>query len=336
MNTKTFSGTMMTLLLVCLLALTIRVQPAKAADSFVPIVDGDAIPFGYPVSIPPSTWDSNNPNLVVERGDGFVEVGLPATDMGATLGIIWCKITFAEATVLSVKDFDGDGNLITPNGGVTLWDCRYGCEYCNDGGQDRSNSWPNYVSGSRDEIDWGSDLVEFWLGTTSARDCFRINLDYSETVAASMIITYMDGTYYNSTKYAYGQDEGYFSYGASVPLTESTLVEVIIDIKPASDPNSFSEKDQGVLPVAMLGSIDFDVTTVDPSTVMMDSATAMERGKSGKIAAYEDVNGDGYIDAMFRFEVQELMLSPGIHTLILTGNLQDGTPIEGTDEVRVV
>ncbi len=62
---------------------------------------------------------------------------------------------------------------------------------------------------------------------------------------------------------------------------------VFVDIKPCSCPNSFNPKKKGVLPVAILGTFDFDVTTVDPATVMVAD------GATDPIAplrwAYEDV-----------------------------------------------
>ena len=42
---------------------------------------------------------------------------------------------------------------------------------------------------------------------------------------------------------------------------------VSIDIKPGSCPNSFNRDSNGVLPVAIVGTEDFDVTQIDPSTV---------------------------------------------------------------------
>ncbi len=81
------------------------------------------------------------------------------------------------------------------------------------------------------------------------------------------------------------------------------------------------------------------MTQIDHETIEIDSATALPRGKSGNIAAYEDVNSDGYLDAIYRFDVPSLALTPGDHWLELTGNLLPafgGTPIWGSDLVRVV
>ena len=40
-----------------------------------------------------------------------------------------------------------------------------------------------------------------------------------------------------------------------------------IDIKPGSDPNPINPGSNGLIPVAILSSEDFDATTVDPATI---------------------------------------------------------------------
>ena len=128
-------------------------------------------------------------------------------------------------------------------------------------------------------------------------------------------------------------------------ISYETPIEVNIDIKPGSDPNSICLNDQGVLPVAILGSTDFDVTSIDPETIMIGGAKLAERGsiKKPKLAySFEDVNDDGYTDLIAFFDVQALVTAdPPILTLdttelTLDAYLYDGSPIMGTDSVRVV
>ena len=45
------------------------------------------------------------------------------------------------------------------------------------------------------------------------------------------------------------------------------MLPVEIDIKPGSCPNSWNRESNGVLPVAILGTEDFDVTQIDVSSV---------------------------------------------------------------------
>lgn len=89
-----------------------------------------------------------------------------------------------------------------------------------------------------------------------------------------------------------------------------TALQVAIDIKPGSDPNSVSLSDQGLLPVAILGSAGFDVGLIDPATLGQGGVDLATRGsaRAPKLAySFEDVNADGFWDAVAFFSVPELV-----------------------------
>jgi hypothetical protein len=113
---------------------------------------------------------------------------------------------------------------------------------------------------------------------------------------------------------------------------------VEIDIKPGSYPNSINLGNEGVIPVAILSSWDFDATTVDPATVELAGAGVELRGKSDKAMAHkEDSDGDGLIDLVVQITTQNL--DPGTFQdgyATLTGSTYDGTAIEGSDEINIV
>jgi len=128
-----------------------------------------------------------------------------------------------------------------------------------------------------------------------------------------------------------------------VVLTYETPLRVDIDIKPGSFPNSVCLNDQGLLPVAILGSETFNVQDVNPETICIGEAPLANRGnpKRPKLAySLEDVNEDGYTDLIAFFSVQELInaeaLKPETTELKLDAQLYDGTPIYGIDSVRIV
>jgi outer membrane protein assembly factor BamB len=116
--------------------------------------------------------------------------------------------------------------------------------------------------------------------------------------------------------------------GNSVQVfTELVLtVEVEIDIKPGSDPNSINLKSRGVVPVAVLTTDDFDASSVDPDTVLFAEASPLRW-------TLEDVDGDGDVDLLFHFKTQELNLN---ENSTLAGETFDGMQIEGTDTVNIV
>jgi hypothetical protein len=133
-----------------------------------------------------------------------------------------------------------------------------------------------------------------------------------------------------------------------------TSPSVAVDIKPQSCPNPINVGAQGVLPVAILGTASFDVTTVDPSSVKLQDVPALR-------SALEDVTTpftgtlmnatdcttagpDGFIDLLLSFDNQAVSAALGPVTdgqvliLTLTGKLLPqfgGTAITGQDIVIV-
>jgi hypothetical protein len=87
-----------------------------------------------------------------------------------------------------------------------------------------------------------------------------------------------------------------------------------------------------VIPVAVLGSTDFDATQVDFSTVTF--------GVNGASPAHdghvEDVNGDGYPDMVFHFKTQDTGIVCGDTEATLMGETFDGIQFTGTDTVKTV
>jgi hypothetical protein len=131
---------------------------------------------------------------------------------------------------------------------------------------------------------------------------------------------------------------GYRVY--SVKVTGDVLVG--IDIKPGSYPNSICIKEQGRLPVAILGSSSLNVNDIDPSTIAVGTVALATRGsaKAPKQAySFENVNGDAYMDLIAFFSVPELV-SEGVittGTTELTVKAGNGTEkVYGTDSVNVV
>ncbi len=110
----------------------------------------------------------------------------------------------------------------------------------------------------------------------------------------------------------------------------------LIDIKPGSLPNSINLKSRGVLPVAVLGSEELDVSLIDPDTLTLEGVAPRVSGKSGHFWSLKDVNGDSILDLMLHFDLQGLTIDPESTELTLEGLLTDGTAFEGSDSIRIV
>jgi parallel beta-helix repeat protein len=113
------------------------------------------------------------------------------------------------------------------------------------------------------------------------------------------------------------------------------VLNISIDIKPGSYPNSINLKSKGKVPVAIFTTNDFDATNVDHDTIMFLDANPVH-------SALEDIDDDGDIDMIFHFKTQELDFSLLVDEreeypyAYLTGETILGELIEGKDTVRLV
>jgi hypothetical protein len=148
---------------------------------------------------------------------------------------------------------------------------------------------------------------------------------------------------------------------------------VPVDIKSGACPKPFNVRSKGVLPVAVLGTSDLDVTTIEPDSVTLGGGSILSRqGDSKKIKilvskvshrgwSLADVGGtpdgsfaaksdpyqcnelgpDGRLDLVLKFDSEAIAASLSDVeeneevTLQLRGHLKDGTEISGEDVVII-
>ena len=114
------------------------------------------------------------------------------------------------------------------------------------------------------------------------------------------------------------------------------VMPVSIDIKPGSFPNSINPKSGGRIPVAVLSAAGFDA----PLEVYVSSLTFGRTGTEQSLAFCnsrpEDVNGDGFVDLICHFDTRLTGFQSGDTEGTLNGRTVSGTPLTGTDSVRIV
>ncbi len=147
-------------------------------------------------------------------------------------------------------------------------------------------------------------------------------------------------------------------------IPDECVLVLDMDIKPGSCPNPFNRHGNGVLPVALVGSGDFDPMQVDLSTLQLSRADGVggsvgpNEGPPGPHSVFEDVatpfdgegcechdlGGDGIDDLSMKFRTRDLVdalelddLSGGaVVELVLSGSLLDGTPFVAGDCIVIV
>lgn len=134
------------------------------------------------------------------------------------------------------------------------------------------------------------------------------------------------------------------------PVGESIPVD--FDIKPTSCPNPLNPESTGLLPAAILGTMEFDVHDIDPMTLVLEDLIEPLR------TSYEDVTTpvasdadececteqgpDGYMDLTMKFRTADVVEALGslergaIIPLTISGRLVNGTPFFGVDCMVVV
>lgn len=112
--------------------------------------------------------------------------------------------------------------------------------------------------------------------------------------------------------------------------------QAIIDAKDGGVlyPNSVNLAEEGLIPVALLGSEDFDIAQVDATTLAFGPGGAALGHSHGPHV--EDMNADGMLDLVAHFFAQETGIEFGDQVACLSGETLEGRRFEGCDDVRTV
>lgn len=176
-------------------------------------------------------------------------------------------------------------------------------------------------------VDWGTGPVSASVaqgagsGTITASEQFFALGDHPVTVRVE------------------DDDKGAFTRFFTVTVTRAPME---IDVKPGSSVNPLNLNGNGVVPIAVLGSDDVDVTTLIVGSILagatgdveIDEATPMHGGH------FEFVNDDNILDLVLHFREGDLGLSSDlpafdVRQIYLTAESTEGVYFIGQDDVRI-
>lgn len=212
----------------------------------------------------------------------------------------------------------------------------------------------------------GDTLVLDASGSTDADDdivSYMWDLDDDEnfeTDAGAEVVLAVDYAYLQSLglliNYTYTIHLKVTDSEGQSDVNDSTLIivpkpatVVAVDIKPGGCPNPLNVKSSGVLPVAILGTDDYDITTIDPTSIRLTGVEPIRSSYEDVATPVSDSNDcncteegpDGFLDLTLKFKTQRIAEAIGdvnhgdVLELPLTGVLSDETPIEGADCILI-
>jgi hypothetical protein len=114
------------------------------------------------------------------------------------------------------------------------------------------------------------------------------------------------------------------------------VLEVAVDVKPGSEDNAINPGSIGLIPVALLGSEAFDVRKLRLDGSLRMGTQGIRIRSAQPQCSVSRVNADAIDDLVCHFENASSNWTSGQLDATVTGQLFDGTPIEGSDHVRLV
>lgn len=113
----------------------------------------------------------------------------------------------------------------------------------------------------------------------------------------------------------------------------AAVIRVTIDVKPGDSPTSIEPKREGMVPIAILTTGEFDAATIDP-----DSVRAGATGTEASLfkSMLEDVDNDRDLDMLLLFRVPTLRLTCTSKSITLKGKTNQGRDFEGSEPVAMV
>jgi len=192
-----------------------------------------------------------------------------------------------------------------------------------------------------DIVSYMWDLDDDGSFETDAGSQAIFDVNYSHLESLELLINH---TYIIGLKVTDSQGQSDVADSTLIIVPKPALA-VAVDIKPGGCPNPVNVKSSGVLPVAILGTGDYDVTTIDPTSIAFSfgeiSVGAIRSGYEDVAGPVSDVNDcncteegpDGFLDLTLKFKTQRIVEAIGdvndgdVWVLTLTGVLLTQCPL---------
>jgi len=124
---------------------------------------------------------------------------------------------------------------------------------------------------------------------------------------------------------------------ANILFGEQQPTTIAIDIIPASPENIVRPGAWRLLPVAILGSAELEVISINPRTIRLNGVDIMLVGKSDKSLCVEkDINDDSYKDLLCDVRSTGFKIGEGEYTIIIKAGTYSGESLRGEDRIKIV
>ncbi len=109
-----------------------------------------------------------------------------------------------------------------------------------------------------------------------------------------------------------------------LPTTATSPGTVTIDLLPGNPDNTIDLASHRVIPIAILGSADFDINDLNPRTLKLRAVSQNLVGKSDKsLCRQQDINEDSFMDLLCDFKTIGFHIEPGdIAIVVKAGTYQ--------------
>ena len=116
----------------------------------------------------------------------------------------------------------------------------------------------------------------------------------------------------------------------SASVVAQQPLKVTIDVKPGDEKVTIEPEREGMVPILIITTPQFDAAMVDPDTIRV--------GPDGTEASIfrsmlEDVDKDGDVDRMILVRVRDMRVKCGNKIIKVTGKTTQGRSFEGSDTV---